>query len=163
MIQTDLGSMEIEVDTIKTPEAAHSFLSYVDQAAYQGGRFHRTVRAERQSRGKSQIEGIEGGLNPSRSTELPPIALNGRKDTGLSLGDNVPSAGGGRPDAATADFFIRVGDQPEVGRLDPDGRGFTPFGRVVRGREVVRLIQTARAEQQRLIPPIAITNITRVK
>jgi peptidyl-prolyl cis-trans isomerase A (cyclophilin A) len=163
MIQTELGSMEVEVDTIRTPDVAGNFLNYVDHGAYRGGHFHRTVRAERQRGGKAEIQGIQGGLKASRSKDAPSIALEDKKDTGLSLGDKVPSLRGGRPDAATADFFIRVGDQPEVGRLDPAGGGFTPFGRVVRGREVVRLIQTARADQQRLTPPIAITNITRVK
>jgi peptidyl-prolyl cis-trans isomerase A (cyclophilin A) len=163
MIQTDLGSMEVEVDTIRTPDAARSFLSYVDQGAYQGGRFHRTVRPERLPGGRAAIQGIEGGLNPSRSTDGPPIALNRKKDTGLALGDKTLSLGGDRLDAGTPDFFIRAGAQPELGRLDPDSQDFTPFGRVVRGSEVVRLIQTARAEQQRLTPPIAIVNITRVK
>jgi peptidyl-prolyl cis-trans isomerase A (cyclophilin A) len=163
MIQTDLGSMEVEVDTIKTPDAARSFLSHVDQGAFQGGRFYRTVRAERLPGGRAAMQGIEGGLNPSRSTDGPPMAVNGKKDTGLALGDKALSLGRDRLDAGTPDFFIRVGAQPELGRLDPDGQGFTPFGRVVRGSAVVRLIQTARAEQQRLTPPIAITNITRVK
>jgi peptidyl-prolyl cis-trans isomerase A (cyclophilin A) len=162
MIQTDLGSMEVEVDTIKTPDAAGNFLNHVDHGAYQGGRFHRTVRAERLPGGKTEIEGIEGGLNPSRSTDVPPIALNGKKDTGLALGENAPSFRGNGPDSSS-DFFIRVGDQPELGILDPGGQGFTPFGRVVRGREVVRLIHTARAKDHRLTPPVAINSITRVK
>ena len=161
MIQTELGSMEVEVDTIKTPDAAGNFLIYVDQGAYQGSRFHRTVRAERVPRGKPEVEGIQGGLNPSRSKDAAPVALEDKKDTGLGLGQKGLSFRGGRTDAPS-DFFIRVGDQPELGSLDR-GQGFTPFGRVVRGSEVVRLIQTARAEQQRLTPPIAITNITRVK
>jgi peptidyl-prolyl cis-trans isomerase A (cyclophilin A) len=163
MIQTDLGSMEVEVDSVKSPDAAADFLIHVDQGAYQGGRFHRTVRAERLPGGKSGIEGIQGGLNPSRSKDVPPMAMNDKKDTGLALGEKVPSSTGDSPDAATPDFFIRVGDQPELGRLDPDGQGFTAFGRVVRGREVVRLIHTARAQDQRLTPPIAILSITRVK
>jgi peptidyl-prolyl cis-trans isomerase A (cyclophilin A) len=163
MIQTDLGSMEVEVDTIKTPDAAGNFLSYVDHGAYQGGRFHRTVRAERLPGGKTEMEGIEGGLNPSRSPDVPPIALNGKKDTGLALGDKVPSLRADRPDPESSDFFIRVGAQPELGRLDREGRGFIPFGRVVRGREVVRLIHTARAKDHRLTPPIGIIGITRVK
>src|SRR5918998_2985294 len=103
MIQTDLGSMEVEVDTIKTPDAAGNFLNHVDHGAYQGGRFHRTVRAERLPGGKAEIEGIEGGLNPSRSTDVPPIALNGKKDTGLSLGDKAPSLRGDGPDATASD------------------------------------------------------------
>jgi peptidyl-prolyl cis-trans isomerase A (cyclophilin A) len=163
MIQTELGSMEVEVDTIRTPDAAGSFLIYVDHGAYRGGHFHRTVRAERQPGGKAEIEGIQGGLNPSRSKDVPPMALEGNKDTGLGSADKVLSIPGDGPDVATPDFFIRVGDQPELGRLEPNGQGFTPFGQVVRGREVARLIQTARADQQRLTPPIAIVNITRVK
>ena len=163
MIQTEVGSLEVEVDTINAPDAAGHFLIYVDHGAYQGGRFHRTVRAERQPGGKAEIEGIQGGLNPSRSKDVSPMALKGKKDTGLSQGDKVLSLRSDEPDASTPDFFIRVGEQPELGRLEPDGQGFTPFGRVVRGGEVVRLIQTARAEQQRLRPPIAIVSITRVR
>ena len=47
------------------------------------------------------------------------------------------------PDTATADFFICVGDQPELdfgGKRNPDGQGFAVFGRVVAGMEVVRRI-----------------------
>src|ERR671911_1240946 len=150
MIQTELGSMEVEVDTIRTPDAAGSFLIYVDHGAYRGGHFHRTVRAERQPGGKAEIEGIQGGLNPSRSKDVPPITFDGNKDTGLAPRDKALSVTGDGPDAATPDFFIRVGNQPELGRLEPNGRSFTPFGRVVRGREVVRLIHTARAQDHRL-------------
>ena len=163
MIQTDLGSMEVEVDTTRAPEAAGNFLLYVDHGAYRGGHFHRTVRAERLPGGKAEIEGIQGGLNPSRSKDVPPMALEGKKDTGMASGDKALSITGDGPDAATPDFFIRLGDQPELGRLEPEGQGFTPFGRVVRGREVVRLIHTARAKDQRLTPPVAIIGITRVR
>lgn len=162
MIQTELGSMEVEVDTIKTPDAAGDFLIYVDHGAYRGGRFDRTVRADKQSEGKTEIEGIQGGLDPSRSKDVAPMALNGKKDTGLSLSDKPPSPPTDRMEP-TLDFFIRVGNQTEIGRLDADGRGFTPFGRVVRGREVARLIHTARAQNQRLTPPIGILDVRRVK
>ena len=68
------------------------------------------------------------------------------------------------PDTATSDFFICIGDQPELdygGHRNPDGQGFGAFGRVVQGMEVVRQIQTARAQGQRLTPPIAILDIIR--
>jgi peptidyl-prolyl cis-trans isomerase A (cyclophilin A) len=163
MIQTDVGSMEAEIDTIRSPDAAGNFLMYVDHGAYQGGRFHQTFRAERLPGGKSEIEGIQGGLNPSRSKDIAPMALERKKDTGLSLGDkrlSVPRSG---VDARASNFFIRVGRQPELGRLEPDGAGFTAFGRVVRGREVVDLIHTARARDHRLTPPVGILEVRRVK
>ena len=163
MIQTELGSMEVEVDTVGAPDAAGSFLIHVDRGAYQGGRFHRTLRAERLPGGKTEIEGIQGGLNPSRSKNSSRVALESMNDTGLSEGDKVLSLGGGGLDAPAPDFFIRAGDQLEVGTLAPGGGGFTPFGRVVRGREVVRLIHTARARDHELTPPVAINSIARVK
>ena len=163
MIQTDLGSMEVEVDTVKNPDAAGNFLIYVDQGAYQGSRFHRTIRAERLPGGRTEIEGIQGEVNPSRSKDIPPMALENKKDTGLSQGGRALSLGGDKLDAPAPDFFIRVWDQLELGRLDPDGKSFTPIGRVVRGREVVRLIHTARSQDQRLTPPITIISIKRVR
>ena len=163
MIQTELGSMEVEVDTIGNPDAAASFLSDVDQGVFQGARFDRTVRAERLPGGKSEIEGIRGGLNPSRPKDVAPKALERKKDTGLALGDKALSVPEDGPDASSSEFFIRAGDHPELGRLDSDGQRFTPFGRVVRGREVVRLIHTARARDHRLTPPIGILEIERVR
>jgi peptidyl-prolyl cis-trans isomerase A (cyclophilin A) len=163
MIRTDVGSLEVEVDTVQSPDAGGNFLSYVDHGAYKGGRFHRTFRAERLPGGKTEIEGIQGGLNPSQAKNAPPIAMERKKNTGLSLGDKELSFPPGGGDAGTADFFIRVDDRPELGRLEPDGRGFTAFGRVVRGREVVHLIHTARAKDHRLTPPIEILDVTRVK
>ena len=70
------------------------------------------------------------------------------------------------PDTATSSFFICIGDQPSLdfgGRRNPDGQGFAAFGRVTRGMEVVRAIQMSPAEGQRLVPPIAILRIVRVR
>jgi peptidyl-prolyl cis-trans isomerase A (cyclophilin A) len=68
------------------------------------------------------------------------------------------------PDTATSGFFICIGDQPELdfgGKRNPDGQGFAAFGRVVRGMDVVKKIQTAPHEAQRLTPPITILKIER--
>ncbi len=105
MIQTELGSMEVEVDTVKNPDAAGNFLIYVDQGAYQGSRFHRTVRAERLPGGRSQIEGIQGEVNPSRSKEAPPMALENKKDTGLSQGGTSALARSREARCASAGFL----------------------------------------------------------
>jgi peptidyl-prolyl cis-trans isomerase A (cyclophilin A) len=70
------------------------------------------------------------------------------------------------PDTATSDFFICIGDQPELdfgGRRNADGQGFAAFGRVVRGMDVVRRIQAAAADGQSLTPPIVIRRARRVR
>ncbi len=70
----------------------------------------------------------------------------------------------GRPDSGRSDFFICIGDQPELdlgGKRNPDGQGFAAFGRVVRGMDVVRRIQANTADGQRLIPPVTILSARR--
>ncbi len=69
------------------------------------------------------------------------------------------------PDTATSDFFICIGPQPELdfgGKRNPDGQGFAAFGRVTKGMDVVRQIQSAPSKGQKLLPPITILKIERL-
>jgi peptidyl-prolyl cis-trans isomerase A (cyclophilin A) len=69
------------------------------------------------------------------------------------------------PDSADYDFFICIGDQPELnfgGKRYEDGQGFAAFGHVVNGMDVVRAIQLAPVERQKLTPPISISSVHRL-
>ena len=69
------------------------------------------------------------------------------------------------PGTASSEFFICVGDQPELdfgGHRNPDGQGFAAFGRVVDGMEVVRAIQGLPADGQMLQDVVRIVNVQRV-
>ena len=62
------------------------------------------------------------------------------------------------PGTASADFFICIGDQPELdfgGRRNPDGQGFAAFGKVIVGMETARRIQALPEENQYLKTEIA--------
>lgn len=158
--------MEVEVDTVRAPATGRNFLRYVDQGSYRGGRFHRTVRLDNQPENGVRIEVIQGGLDSRRAKDFPPIRLDRTVETGLFHRDGTISMARGGPDTATSDFFICIGDQPELdfgGKRNPDRQGFAAFGKVVRGMDVVRQIQTARAKGQRLTPPIEIVDITRAR
>lgn len=164
VIQTSLGSIEVEVDTVRAPITGLNFLRYVDQGSYRGGRFHRTVRPDNQPDNKVKIEVIQGGLDSLRAKDAAAIPLERTSETGLSHQNGTISMARDGPDTATSEFFICLGDQPELdfgGRRNPDGQGFAAFGRVVRGMDVVQSIQTARARGQALTPPIAIQAIVR--
>ena len=164
LIQTSLGTMEVEVDTVRAPITSRNFLRYVDQGSYRGGRFHRTVRLDNQPENQVRIEVIQGGLDSLRTRDFPPIELERTSHTGLSHRDGTISMARDGPDTATSDFFICIGDQLELdfgGKRNPDGQGFAAFGRVTRGMDVARLIQTARAQGQQLTPAIEIIDITR--
>lgn len=162
-MKTSLGDIEIELDASKAPKTVANFLKYVDAKLYDGGRFHRTVTPENQPDNKVKIEVIQAGINPEKK-ELPPIKLERTRDTGLLHKAGVISMARDGPDTATGDFFICIGDQPELdfgGKRNPDGQGFAAFGRVVKGLEVVKKIQRAKAVGQSLKPAIAIESIRR--
>jgi peptidyl-prolyl cis-trans isomerase A (cyclophilin A) len=71
-----------------------------------------------------------------------------------------------KPGTASSEFFICVGDQPELdfgGKRNPDGQGFAAFGKVIKGMDVVRKIQKQPVDGQRLITRIKIIRVTRIK
>ena len=165
VIRTEAGDIEVELDAARAPDTVANFLRYVDGKFYDGGRFHRTVTPGNQPGNKVKIEVIQGGINPTKEKEeFPPVKLERTRDTKLAHKDGTISMARDGPDTATSDFFICVGDQPELdfgGRRNPDGQGFAAFGRVVKGMDVVRKIQRSPAEGQTLKPPVKILSVVR--
>jgi peptidyl-prolyl cis-trans isomerase A (cyclophilin A) len=165
VLQTELGEIEVELEPAKAPATTANFLKYVDGKFYDGGAFHRTVRADNQPRDKVRIGVVQAGIDPKRQKdELPPIKLERTRDTKLAHKDGTISMARDGPDTATSDFFLCVGDQPELdfgGRRNPDGQGFAAFGRVVRGMDIVKKIQAAPADGQKLTPPVKILKARR--
>jgi peptidyl-prolyl cis-trans isomerase A (cyclophilin A) len=164
LIRTALGDIEVEIDTIRAPITSANFLRYVDLGFYRFARFHRTVRPDNQPDNKVKIEVVQAGLDSLRVKDFPPIKLERTRVTKLSHKDGTISMARDGPDTATSDFFICIGNQPQLdygGKRNPDGQGFAAFGRVVLGMEVVKRIQAAPARGQRLTPPVQIVNIVR--
>src|SRR5262249_11396420 len=165
LITTTLGDIEVEVDTVKAPITAGNFLKYGDGKFYDGGQFHRTVTPDNQPDNKVKIEVIQAGINPKKEKEeFPPIKLERTKQTKLLHKNGTISMARDGPDTATSDFFICVGDQLELdfgGKRNPDGQGFAAFGRVVKGMDVVKKIQAAPGEGQKLPPPVKILMVRR--
>ncbi len=168
-IQTELGKIEIEINAKLAPETAANFLRYVDAGHYNGGRFHRTVKLDpdNQPNNAIKIEVVQGGADPDKArTDLSAIKLERTNLTGLLHKNGVISMARSGPDTATSDFFICIGDQPELdfgGKRNADGQGFAAFGRVVRGMGVVKKIQRSPSEGQSLRPPIKMISIIRIK
>ncbi len=163
VISTSLGEIEVALDPSRAPATVANFLRYVEKGLYDGGRFHRTVTPENQPQNKVKIEVVQAGIDPAKEKdEFPPIALERTSVTGLKHVDGAISMARADPDTATSDFFICIGDKPELdfgGKRNPDGQGFAAFGKVVKGMEVVRKIQRSHAEGQTLEPPVPILSI----
>lgn len=168
VVETEAGEITLEVDTVRAPVTAGNFLKYVDAGLYDGGRFHRTVTTtpDNQPQNDVKIAVIQAGADPARRREyLPPIPLEPTLATTLTHADGVVSMARADPDSARDQFFICVGDQPELdagGRRNPDGRGFAAFARVVGGMAVVRRIHASPASGQNLSPAIRILRVRRL-
>ena len=165
LIRTELGTIEVELEAKKAPATVANFLRYVDGKFYDGGVFHRTVTADNQPKDKVRIQVIQGAANPKREKDaFPPIKLERTNRTGLKHADGAISMARDGPDTATHEFFLCVGAQPSLdfgGKRNPDGQGFAAFGRVVKGMDVVKKIQSAPADKQALDPPVKIVKISR--
>lgn len=164
-VDTELGRFTVEVDTAHAPVTAANFLKYVEDGAYDGGRFHRAVRPDTELRTDFPIQVIQGGIRGARR-DAPTIPLERTNATGRTHVDGAISMARNGPDTATSDFFICIGDQPELdfgGRRNADGQGFAAFGRVVAGMDVVRKIQAAPVKEktESLTPPIGILKVSR--
>ena len=166
-IKTEKGEIEVELDAKNAPNTTANFLRYVDAKHYENGRFHRTVTPNNQPDNAVKIEVIQAGVHPDKEKkDFPAIKLERTRDTKMTHLNGTISMARDGPDTATSDFFVCVGDQPELdfgGKRNPDGQGFAAFGRVVKGMDVVRAIQKSVADGQLLKPPIPIQSITRKK
>ena len=166
-IETSLGIIHAEVYPDHAPVTVENFLTYVDDALFDGGSFFRTVRMDNQPNDSVRIEVIQGGPNgpATRGRLRDPIALERTSDTGLRHTDGALSMARAGPDTARSQFFVCIGEQPSLdfgGHRNLDGQGFAVFGRVTEGMDIVRLIQAGAIEGQRLIEPVRIESIRRL-
>jgi len=157
-IETNYGDIEIELLDKLAPLTVANFLELVDEEFYDGLVFHRVIA-------NFMIQG--GGYSPSlelkpRDKTVPNESFNGvRNRVGT-----VAMARLSDPDSADTQFFINVRDNPH---LDASGgrAGYTVFGRVVAGMEVVHEIELVNTHLKRgmsAVPeePVVIESIRRI-
>ncbi|MBI2689645.1 MAG: peptidylprolyl isomerase [Acidobacteria bacterium] len=163
-LETALGPIVVEIDTLAAPVTAANFLRYVDAGAYEGGQFHRTVTPDNQPDNEIRIGVIQGSARKG-AAEYGPIPLERTSKTGIPHLNGTISMARTGADSATNQFFLCVGDQPELdfgGRRNADGQGFAAFGRLVAGWLVLRQIQMSPAAGQELQPPVSIVRARRL-
>ncbi|NQU53071.1 MAG: peptidylprolyl isomerase [Bacteroidetes bacterium] len=161
--ETTQGEIVFEIDTINAPVTAKNFLKHVGMGTYKNAVFYRVVRMDNQPQNKIKIEVIQGGVFVEDQFEkIKPIRHETTKETGLLHLDGTLSMARMEPGTASTEFFICVGDQPELdfgGKRNPDGQGFAAYGKVVKGMDVVREIQLQKDENQTLGEKIKISNM----
>jgi len=134
---TSAGDFVVEVYPDKAPKTVENFLQYVKDRHYDGTLFHRVI-----NNFMIQGGGFDAGYQqkPTRA----PVLHEGRQamEKGLrNMTGTLAMARTNDPQSATAQFFINVKDN---GFLDPSVQafGYTVFGKVVSGMDVVNTIKT---------------------
>jgi len=162
-MNTEMGIITIEIYDKRAPLTASNFLRYVDEGLFKDSKFYRVVTKENQPINDVKIEVIQGGLFTEEKM-YEPIKHEPTSKTGVLHEDGVISMARNEPGTATSEFFICIGEHPELdfgGRRNPDGQGFAAFGKVIDGMEVVRKIQQQPELEQMLNHEVRIMNITR--
>ena len=165
LMETGLGNILIDLYPERAPVTVENFLCYVDEERFRNACFYRVVHMSNQPDNQIKIEVIQGGLkDDEHPLSLPAILHENTLKTGILHKDGIISMARNEPGSASSEFFICIGDQPELdygGKRNPDGQGFAAFGRVSKGMDVVRTIQSQPAEGQYLLEDVAILGIRR--
>ncbi|MBN9092936.1 peptidyl-prolyl cis-trans isomerase [Pandoraea pnomenusa] len=160
LFKTSAGNFVVEVNPKAAPKTVDNFLQYVNSGFYNGTIFHRVIN-------NFMIQG--GGFTPDmqqKPTRAPvPIeSKNGLKN----LTGTIAMARTSDPNSATAQFFINVKDNASLDYPNPDGYGYTVFGKVVSGMDTVEKIKgvaTTRSGMYADVPatPVVIESASVVK
>lgn len=161
-IRTEMGYIHIRLDLKRAPVTSQNFLRYIDAGLFENSCFYRNVRMDNQPDDSVRIAVIQGGRFENEENGFPSIIHESTDITGIRHRNGTISMARTHPGSATSEFFICIGDQPELdfnGLRNRDRQGFAAFGRVVKGMKVVRKIHAIETETQYLAKPVRILGI----
>ncbi len=150
-IKTNLGSFVIELYPDKAPKTVANFIQYVDEGFYAGTTFHRVIP-------NFMVQGGGHLANLDRKPTRAPIEIESRNGLKNDAGW-VAMARTSSPNSASSQFFINVVNNDGLNHPNPDGHGYTVFGKVVSGMDVVEKIRkspTGSSGGMRDVPATAI-------
>ncbi len=163
-IATGMGNITVELYPDKAPKTVANFMQYVKDGHYAGTIFHRVIGTFMIQGGGFTDDLYKGTLQPKKTRAPVEIeSRNGLKnDTGW-----IAMARTSDPNSATSQFFINTVDNDSLNHPSFDGHGYTVFGKVVDGMEVVKKIaavKTSTMGPMRDVPaePVLIQSITAV-
>lgn len=156
-LATSAGDIVVELAPDKAPKTVANFLQYVNDKHYNGTVFHRVIDGFMVQGGGYTADMKE---KPTRAP-VPLEASNGLKNDTYT----IAMARTNDPNSATSQFFINVKNNAMLDAPSPDGHGYTVFGKVVSGKEVVdkiRAVQTGNKGRMQNVPlePIVIQSAT---
>ena len=158
-IATTVGQMTLELDADNAPKTVENFLSYASSGFYDGTIFHRVIN-------NFMIQG--GGFNTDMEQKPTQAPVDNEANNGLkNERGTIAMARTQDPHSATAQFFINVQDNDFLNHTGENmqGWGYTVFGKITQGEEVldkIRCVQTGSQGGHQDVPtePIIIESIS---
>ena len=151
VIETTEGNITAQLFADKAPLTVKNFLAYVDAGHYDDTIFHRVI-----SNFMIQGGGFTEDFNQKATRE--PVKNESRNRLHNTRG-TIAMARTSDPDSATAQFFI---NQRSNLQLDwtPGRQGYTVFGEVLEGMDVVDFIATAPTGSKGRFADVPVTTVT---
>jgi cyclophilin family peptidyl-prolyl cis-trans isomerase len=142
-LHTSMGDIVVELYPDKAPKTVENFLSYAREGYYNGTVFHRVID-------DLLIQG--GAYTPDMQKKPAHPPIGNEANNGLSNQRGTISAARGRSAAsATSEFFINLVDNPRfdfTSDAHEDTSGYTVFGKVISGMNVVDKIRGVKTHPQ---------------
>jgi cyclophilin family peptidyl-prolyl cis-trans isomerase len=134
IIKTMQGDITLRLFRDKAPITVANFLTYVDSGHYNGTIFHRVIPGY-------MIQG--GGFTPDMvEKEVGDSIVNEARNRLHNIRGSIAMARTNDPDSATAQFFINHRTNLQLD-WTPTSAGYTVFGEVISGMEVVDFLSSA--------------------
>ncbi|MDX2504863.1 MAG: peptidylprolyl isomerase [Gammaproteobacteria bacterium] len=159
---TNKGDIFLELYPDKAPETVKNFVNYAEMNFYKKTIFHRVIDG-------FMIQG--GGFTNAQDRKKTLSPIQNEADNGLKNDRGTIAMARTRdPHSATAQFFINLKNNDFLNhtRKSMNGWGYTVFGKVTKGMDVVDKIakvKTTKTAGQQNIPvdPIYIEDVTLIK
>ena len=138
---TTAGKIRVELFPDAAPKTVANFLDYVKAKHYDGTQFHRVIPGFMVQGGGFTADFMQKPTKPPVVNEAEQASKAGL----LNVPGTLAMARTSDPNSATAQFFINVNDNKFLNyrSSDPQGYGYTVFGKVVSGMDVVDKIAKA--------------------
>ena len=134
-LNTNHGTIVLELDAAKAPNTVANFMQYAKDGFYDGTIFHRVING-------FMIQG--GGMEPGMKEKQTRASIQNEANNGLpNARGSIAMARTPDPHSASAQFFINLADNDFLNfRAEtPDGWGYCVFGKVTEGMDVVDKIK----------------------
>lgn len=133
-IQTNQGLIVVDLNSEKAPNSVANFVRYAKEGHYAGTIFHRVIAG-------FMIQG--GGMDTNYELKPTHAPIRNEADNGLTNATGtIAMARTGDPHSASDQFFINVNNNSSLNfsERSETGWGYTVFGRVIKGMDVVQRI-----------------------